>query len=459
MAPLTPHNHQPPDKRPYYVIGKCDALKAPAIFLDWEDCSFYVDQNENDCQVQVQSFDQIMDAIGYLTDQLAKRTNIKVAAAATPDYPPPHVLFHDTSKRPAEIDTLLASASAQIAKRPRMEPANMAPENSPFGRKFTMLQEYQKVYGTLKVETKHCRDQFSGLNDFMIAWKKKQRNFSEGPPCKKSDKALARIQQLQHLGVEFPSNKSRSTVPEPATVLVSTTPAAAATRNPIIVTDLSPFGRKFTMLKKYQQVFGTLDVKTKHCRDQFYGLNEFMASWKKTHQSFTEGPPCQKSDKAVAHIQQLLDLGVEFPSNKTRWEGKFKELQRYKAFYGKVSTSHGHPLRSWCFSQRNHMRQYEEDPKKSRLNQEQYQRLVDLGMKGAKRGEETTMATPAPATPAPTTTTAATTTAAATTAATTTGEATTGEATTGETTTGEATPALETTAFIRTASSWEEMLE
>jgi hypothetical protein len=184
------------------------------------------------------------------------------------------------------------------------------------------------------------------------------------------------------------------------------------------------------MLREYQQFHGTLDVKTKHCQDQFKGLNDFIFYWKKKRRLFHEDQrdhPSLKSAMVEAQLQQLQDLGVDFSWNKRRWEGKCQQLQEYKERHGKMSVSHGHPLRSWCCSQRNHMRKYEQDPETSNLKEEQYQRLVDLGLKRTTDGTKT-----------PTTTT-----------------------TTGGGTKIAATPAVPATpaARITTTSSWEEMLE
>jgi hypothetical protein len=238
MAPFLIHPYQPPDKRLYYVIGRCDALQAPAIFLDWDDCSFYVDQNENDCQVEVQSFDRIMDAINYLTDQLTKRAKTKLsprnipAAATTAGNQPPHVSavgnsnsnsnsraarmplpehasLHYSSKRAAENNTSLASSLS--AKRPRAEPPAVLVSTTPlnaimFAKKIAMLQEYQQIHGTVQVKPRHCQEKFKGLSDFMSYWKKKKKHLEEDPSRdKKSALTEARIQQLQDLGVDLDS--------------------------------------------------------------------------------------------------------------------------------------------------------------------------------------------------------------------------------------------------------------
>jgi hypothetical protein len=61
------------DKNPpaqlFYAVRKCDHLMAPAIFLHWEDCCFYVDIKENRGHVDYHPFELITDAIKYVTSQ------------------------------------------------------------------------------------------------------------------------------------------------------------------------------------------------------------------------------------------------------------------------------------------------------------------------------------------------------------------------------------------------------
>jgi hypothetical protein len=55
-----------PAKRQFYAVRKCDSLRAPAIFLHWDDCCFYVDSKENVGPLDYQSFDSMDDAARYV---------------------------------------------------------------------------------------------------------------------------------------------------------------------------------------------------------------------------------------------------------------------------------------------------------------------------------------------------------------------------------------------------------
>jgi hypothetical protein len=48
----------------YYAIRRCDSLQSPAIFSAWDDCSFYIDANENET-VDFRAHDTLIKALSY----------------------------------------------------------------------------------------------------------------------------------------------------------------------------------------------------------------------------------------------------------------------------------------------------------------------------------------------------------------------------------------------------------
>jgi hypothetical protein len=58
------------DKPPQVCCGvrKCHSLKDAAIFLNWQDCKFFVG-TEKDDQIEHQLFDKIADGGNYVTFQ------------------------------------------------------------------------------------------------------------------------------------------------------------------------------------------------------------------------------------------------------------------------------------------------------------------------------------------------------------------------------------------------------
>jgi hypothetical protein len=53
----------------YFAVRQCDFLKGPAIFFAWEDCCFYIDQKENEGEVECQGFDMILDAVEWIHER------------------------------------------------------------------------------------------------------------------------------------------------------------------------------------------------------------------------------------------------------------------------------------------------------------------------------------------------------------------------------------------------------
>jgi hypothetical protein len=58
----------------YYAIRTCDSLKAPAIFFSWEDCCFYIDQEENEGKVDYKGFNFILDAVKWIEIEIETET-------------------------------------------------------------------------------------------------------------------------------------------------------------------------------------------------------------------------------------------------------------------------------------------------------------------------------------------------------------------------------------------------
>ena len=58
-----------PAAKRFWAIRACSSLQAPAIFTAFEDCSFYLDESENDnggIPAEFESFDTISQAVAYI---------------------------------------------------------------------------------------------------------------------------------------------------------------------------------------------------------------------------------------------------------------------------------------------------------------------------------------------------------------------------------------------------------
>lgn len=64
---------EPADTARYFVVLKSDSLNAPALFLSFADCSFYINQEDNELPVEYKSFDTLNEATAYL--KLSRSSN------------------------------------------------------------------------------------------------------------------------------------------------------------------------------------------------------------------------------------------------------------------------------------------------------------------------------------------------------------------------------------------------
>jgi hypothetical protein len=58
----------------YYAIRQCDSLDAPAVFLSWKDCNFYLeDDDTNTGPVEYETFQGMLEAVNYIHEYQVKR--------------------------------------------------------------------------------------------------------------------------------------------------------------------------------------------------------------------------------------------------------------------------------------------------------------------------------------------------------------------------------------------------
>jgi hypothetical protein len=67
----------------FWAIRHRDSLRSPAIFSSWEDCSFYVDTNENVGRLDYKAFDNIMNAVEYILPAPLDATTVVEAPPST----------------------------------------------------------------------------------------------------------------------------------------------------------------------------------------------------------------------------------------------------------------------------------------------------------------------------------------------------------------------------------------
>jgi hypothetical protein len=165
------------------------------------------------------------------------------------------------------------------------------------------------------------------------------------------------------------------------------------------------FEKKYELLKEYEEVFGTVEVSTKHkySPGKFKSLYGWIHYWRLKVEKLDDDPSTKTSDDEIK-MQKLIELGVDLrpPQMKlpglargaestrirAKWECKVSLLAEYKTLYGNCvvptcrfdRSSKFYRLRSWVYCQRCQIRDYEKDPATSALDEEQYKRLMDLNI-------------------------------------------------------------------------------
>jgi hypothetical protein len=209
MAPLIDDDDWASDKKPaakqiYYAIRQCDSLRAPAIFLHWDDCSFYVDNDENEDDVVFAKFDKVVDAVTYITlktsiplansgDLVAYQEHdlqdVKPAAQSTASAPantsPVARVDSENSKTQTVAATVTLKDVSFHVRAPEiallksapppasttLDSAKAAPESPTtplilnWENKFQMMQDFKEEYGSceLPVIKKNESEKYKGL--------------------------------------------------------------------------------------------------------------------------------------------------------------------------------------------------------------------------------------------------------------------------------------------------------
>jgi hypothetical protein len=364
---------KPAAKQRYHAIRKCDSLKAPSIFLHWDDCSFYVDEEENDVQVEYQSFDLISEAVKYIqrSDEASEAT--KLPATTTPKQHHSETLGSSKSGTKDRAARVAPVARASSLLSPTKRSAEEALLSSPGGKK-------RKVSSS------------STTKPAPVAFMSKA-NGERVPLYAEADV----VDLLDDGGDDSFGGgddddddfnfESSTTKPAPAS-------SRAYSRESGILQE--KFDTKFELLKEYKQVHGTCNVSFKTGVGKFQGLCNFVQFWKLRLKALEQEPnhPELVDDP---NILRLTELGLEAPGTgrKAQWEQSFNLLAEYKELHGTcvVPTNLDpfnkfHSLHRWIYFQHIEMRNYEEDPATSKFDESRYTRLVNLGLAVKGRMQE-----------------------------------------------------------------------
>jgi hypothetical protein len=165
------------------------------------------------------------------------------------------------------------------------------------------------------------------------------------------------------------------------------------------VTTTIHFDKKLELLKAFKTLFRHVNVNHKNCTGQFKDLATFVSNWRRKVRRF-EKDPSSKTLADEAKMYHLTSLGLDLTSKadakpegkKARWEHFVNLLTEYKEQHGTCVVSRNHAVTSeikelhqWYRKQRFAWVKHQDDPTSSGLDEDQNQRLVDLGFVKTKR--------------------------------------------------------------------------
>ena len=191
----------------------------------------------------------------------------------------------------------------------------------------------------------------------------------------------------------------------PAQVAAAPNGMARITRGPEVlaykeVATSVNFDRKLELLKSFKETFGHVNVDHENCTGKFKDLVPFVSNWRQKGRRFAKDPS-SKTLVDEAKVYHLTNLGLDLTSEtysykdeakKAQWEHFFKLLTEYKEKHvtcvvskNDAVTPEGKELLQWYRKQRNEFAKHQDDPTSSRLDEDQNQRLADIGFVKSNR--------------------------------------------------------------------------
>ena len=213
-----------PKRQHYYAILKCDSLNSPAIFSDWGDCQFYVEEENNDEMAIYKIFDTLGEAVLYIEvewegkkpaasktrrpQSFSSETTIPMTTTTTAAYPPLKKYKQWQALLTAPTTPTTKAAAAAAAATPpsasNESQSKTVPDISGFGKvwqhKFRLLQEFQQKYGHFLVPKTFGKRQEEDAKKFsnLHHWLHTHKNLYQSKEYPK-DVPIQTFQQLDAL--------------------------------------------------------------------------------------------------------------------------------------------------------------------------------------------------------------------------------------------------------------------
>jgi hypothetical protein len=308
----------------YFAVRQCDFLKGPAIFFAWEDCSFYVDQNDD---VEYQGFDLILDAVEWIHERaesvppypplpmspmnyhmrppMMAKTPPKTAAGVGVD-----VTFDETASPPRSKAMTL---TAEIAKTTAPKPTSRK-RKRPTVNTDTVWEEQFQEMTRYKLEHGDCEIPSSTASPHLKKWIKRNREaFAKMKKVGKGDNSLQaqRLAKLTELGFNFTLKKPYPTWEE--------------------------------RVEQYRE------YKTKHGKEPVKYSGDGLGNWvtlqRQRYRQLKKGEPSRlKQEKADQLTREgfTWDTGIKiakFVHPRRSWDESYADLIAYKVRYNRLVLS------------------------------------------------------------------------------------------------------------------------
>jgi hypothetical protein len=303
----------------YYVVTRSASLNAPAIFLNFEDCSIYIDEKENESSYSnYKAFESLENATNYLSQCMTNRN-----------------YNHPTKKR-----------------RPTANQDKRSIEfNKAWDTMLTKLQDFKHKYGhcDVPIKSKSLEDEYLPLSRWVRHMRRQIKEFDENQEISLIDSQ--RIQVLLDMGF----NKTIKRV--------------GIKRKRSNEKENMEFDTMIKQLKDHKEKGEAINRNTK--------LQGWITKQRKEYLQYKES---KDSTMTPERIIRLAENGFNFVAKKTlTWNERAIQWLEYKHKHGKDPKRYSADgLGKWCSSQRTKYKLMNEGGR-TNLSEEQAKQLTDWG--------------------------------------------------------------------------------
>jgi hypothetical protein len=393
----------------YFALRQCDFLKGPAIFFAWEDCCFYVDQKENEGEVECQGFDMILDAIEWIHERAESTagTGTGTGAASHVSRSSPATTNNGTTAKttswpsddsknnvlPTPSSATPSKATTAIKRQmrsPTCVPPNVSTQASNQTQLFPQVHAPFLPYPPFPMPP-------------MVYPMMPPMTYPTMPPMMPPRigyaapyaKPMTLIQKACRTSLKTPTPQTKTLPKTAAGVGVDVPVALAETATPLRSEAMTIAAENSKKRKrpavnppndvKWEEQFQEMArYKLKHgdCEISSKTASHRLKKWiKLNREEFAKMMEGKDTSLQAQRLAKLTKLGFSFTPKKPypTWEERVEQYRAYKTKHGKVPVRNsGDGLGTWVALQRQRYRRFKKG-EPSPLKQEQVDRLTEVG--------------------------------------------------------------------------------